>query len=224
MKKVKLILLLITAFILTGCEAHYNLTITETGMTESVDFITDNTPENKSLLQNYLKSNYMAFYNMNNRQSNQYDKEEINKDDSIGMRLSYTYLGDDLKKSSLLDRCYYKKSVIRTENEIVLSTDGKAMCFYKDENKLLDKLVVNITTDLKVTYNNADKVDGNKYTWIIDDTNFQNKPINMKIDLKETEEKSFMWKFILIIIGVIIIIGISFLIFMYSKNKRNNKL
>lgn len=224
MKKIKLILLIVIAFAVTGCEAHYNLTITKTGMKESVDFLYNNTPENKSILKDYLDNDYMAYYNMNNRKSYHYDKKEINKDDTIGMNLTYTYLIDDLKKSSLLDSCYYKKSVIRTKDEIVLSTDGKAMCFYKDQDKLLDKLIINITTDLNVVENNADKVNGNTYTWIIDDTNFQNKPVNMKINLKETEEKSFAWGIILIIAGIIIISGISALIFVYIKNRKNNKL
>lgn len=224
MKQIKLIILILTIFVVTGCEVNYNLIINDTGMKESVDFLYDNNDENKKTLKNYLKNDYMAYYNMNNRQSNQYNKEEINNDDMIGMRLSYEYLTDDLKKSSLIDRCYYQKSVIRTKDEIVLSTDGKTKCFFQDGEQLIDKLVINIKTKLKVTDHNADKVDNNTYTWIINEDNYQNKPINMKIDLKNTQEKSFAWSIILIIAGVILIVILALLVHIHIKNKRNNKL
>ncbi len=224
MKKRKIVLLLTIILIATGCEAKYNLTIDENKMVETASFFVDNNEENQEILTNYLQSNYMAYYNMDNRKSYNYEKEEIYNDNNIGMKLKYTYLGDNLKKSSLLEKCYYKKSIIKTENEIVISTDGKATCFYKDSDKLLDKLTINIKTDLKVIENNADKVKGNTYTWIIDDSNYQNKPINMRIDLTEEEEESYTSIVLLCIFGGIIIAVLSVIIYMYIRNRKNNKL
>ena len=222
MKKYLLILFLVI-LCTTGCEATYNLNITETGMTESVDFLVPDNKENQNILKQYLSSTYMAYYNMDRRESVNYEKKEISQKNKIGMNLSNTYRGDDLQKSSLLDKCYYQKSVIKSDDEIIITTDGKTSCFYKDQVKTLDKLVINITTDLKVTESNADKVEGHTYKWIIDETNYQNHPINirMKIVDKQTMSSNIvLW----IIIGGLIIAAFAIFTYIQRKNRKNNEL
>ncbi len=223
MNKKGILVLLITVFCLTGCEATYNLTITEDSMTESVNFLNEDTPKNQNILDQYLSSNYLAYYDMDIKENKNYSQKEINENGQIGMNLTYEYAGDKLQNSSLLNRCYYKKSIIKTDDEITITTDGKTMCFYKDEVKTLDKLTINITTDLKVTENNADEINGNTYTWIIDDSNYQDHPITMKIDLTGNDGTPF--SLALIAIAVIIIVGGgALLLFVRIKNKKNNKL
>ena len=223
MKKKWLLILILTIICSTGCEATYNLTITKNGMTESADFLVSNTSDNQEILDQYLSSSYMAYYNMDSKQSVNYEKKELKKDDEIGMNLTHQYSGDDLQNSSLLNRCYYKKSITRTQNEIVITTDGKTTCFYKDEVKTLDRLVINIKTDLEVTENNADEIKGNTYRWIIDESNYQNHPITMKIDLTEKESSSINLP-LLVIVGIILVGAITLLILIKIKNKKNNKL
>ncbi len=223
MKKIKLIFLVGLVFVITGCDVNYNLTIEENSMTESVDFLYDNTAENKSIIDNYLKSDYMAYYDMDSRTTHNYEKKEIENDNNVGMNLSYRFQGDRLQNSSLLDMCYYKKSIVKTDDEIVITTDGKTTCFYKDTTRNIDRLVINITTDLKVTENNADEVDGNTYKWIIDDSNYQNHPITMKIDLTEKSGIPFVI-IALCIIGSIVVLGVIILIHIRIKNKKNNEL
>ena len=76
MKKIKLIFLVGLVFVITGCDVNYNLTIEENSMTESVDFLYDNTAENKSIIDNYLKSDYMAYYDMDSRTTHNYEKKK----------------------------------------------------------------------------------------------------------------------------------------------------
>ena len=59
---------------------------------------------------------------------------------------------------------------------------------------------------------------------LVEITNEIENFFKLHYNLKETEEKSFAWGIILIIAGIIIISGISALIFVYIKNRKNNKL
>lgn len=225
MKKIGIVLIVSLSLLITGCDAEYNLTIEKNQMIESVDFLLDDIPANQPILKNYLKSNYMAYYDMDNRKTNNYEKKAISNDDEIGMNLTYSYTSDNLKKSSLLDRCYYKKTITKTEDTIIINTDGKTTCFYKDDSKYLDKLIINIKTNLKVLEQNADKVKGNTYTWVIDDSNLNNHPIMMKIDT--TPEKEGMSMFMIISLCVLGGVIIAFILiggFIYIKNNKNNKL
>ena len=221
MKKKYLLILLMTLFFLTGCESTYNLNINRDTMTESINFLIDNNKENKSILNQYLSSTYMAFYDMDTRKTYNYEKKEIEKKNKIGMNLLQNYAEDNLQHSSLLNQCYYIKSVIKTENSIIITTDGNNRCFYKDGQKQLDKLTINITTDLKVTENNADKVKKNTYTWNITQDNFQNHPITIKMNIpKEKSKEEITFNFIIIIVVIIIIAIIGVLGYLYLKHKQ----
>lgn len=225
MNKLKFMLILFCVFVLTGCDATYNLTIDENSMVESVDFMIENTNDNKSILKEYMSSEYMAYYDMDNRETYNYTKKELSDENNIGLNLSYSYVNDELQKSSLLNRCYYKKSVIKDDGYIIITTDGNNACFYQDGVKQLDKLTVNIRTKLNVTENNADKVKDGVYTWVIDESNFQNHPINIKIELPEEKEKrSNVLIVVIIAILFVIVIGGLFALYVFRKNKRNNKL
>lgn len=224
MKKIKLVFLICFSIILSGCDVEYNLTIDEDYMTESVDFLYPKSDENKEIVNDYLESDYMAYYDMDLEKEFSYEKTKIDNDDNVGLNLTYTYSGDYLQKSSLLDRCYYKKSITKTDTRVVITTDGINTCFYQDNNRNIDTLKVNITTEYKVLKNDADEVNGNTYTWNIDENNYQNKPINMKIDLTTKKaDYSFFIK-IGIAIGIIILIIGFIALFMFLKHKKNNKL
>ena len=54
---------------------------------------------------------------------------------------------------------------------------------YRD---IFTDLIVNIVTDYEVTNNNADKVEGNRYTWYFNKTNNYEKRIDFEVDLTKT--------------------------------------
>lgn len=221
MKYLKYLLLLLV-FCLTGCDVTYNLTITDDYMLESVSFWYDNTKENEEILNQYLKTNHQAYFDMDTSTTRYYDKKKITDDGKIGMNLEYQYDENNLEKSSLIDKCYYKKTVINTDEQIVISTDDVVSCMYTDDVKQFDSLTINIKTDLEVTENNADKVDGNTYTWVINEENYQKHPIQMRIK-KGTDEGFNFWISIIVIIILLLIIAI-FSYYTYLKNKKRNKI
>lgn len=223
MKIRKIVLLAMLSFILTGCEVTYNLTVKKDLMIESADFIYEKNDTNEAIVDDYIKNNTMAYYDMDSRRTFYYESQKILNEKNVGLRLNYEYNSDKLQNSSLLDRCYYKKSIVKTNDYILISTDGKATCFYTDDNKNIDKLTINIKTDLEVVENNADKVSNNTYTWYIDEDNYKNKPVNIKINLAESGINDTT-KTILIIISVVLAISIIFVLFIKHRNKKNNKI
>jgi hypothetical protein len=63
---------------------------------------------------------------------------------------------------------------------MILSTSKNAICF--EQYPTLTNLIVNITIDGKVSSHNADRVNGNVYTWQINRNNASSKAINLVID------------------------------------------
>lgn len=224
MKKIKLISLLAIIFIVTGCEANYNLTIEKDKMIETVDFFADNTKANSNIIKTYLDGDLMAYYDLDSKMPRNYEKKGIDSKNKVGLNLSYEYSDDNLQKSALLNMCYYNKNIIKTDDTLIITTDGKAMCFYKDGQKTLDKLTINIKSNFKVLENNADKIEDDVYTWYITDENYQNHPINLKVDLT-SEKKDYTFIIIsLCVLGGLILAAISVLVFVYIKNRQNNRL
>ena len=221
MKKILWLILLV--FIITGCDVNYNLEVTNDYMIESVDFWYDNNAENEKIIDNYLEVNHQAYFDMDLGINYNYSQKKIKDDGKIGMNLRYNYSSDNLQNSSLLDRCYYKKSVTVTDSEIVLYTDGKTNCLYLDDNKNFDSLTINIKTDLPVIENNADEVNGNTYTWKINEKNYQNHPINIRISREDDEEQFNFWIIVIIAVIICLIILIALGV-IYIKNRKNNKI
>lgn len=224
MKYLKVLSLCLLSFLLAGCDVNYNLEISNNYMTESVDFWYDDTSENKTTVNQYLDIDHQAYFDMDLGQGYNYAQKKITKKNKIGMNLTYNYRSDDLQKSSLLNKCYYKKSVTKADDEISISTDGKLTCFYADDNKLIDKLNINIKTDLNVLKHNADKVSGNTYTWVIDESNYTNHPIQIRISTKAEKEKNYDYLFLIILAGIIVMAILIILSSIYIKNKKNNKI
>lgn len=228
MKKGKLIAILGCLLLLSGCTVEYNLTIDKDNMTENIKGIYANTKENQQLINTKKKSSQSAYYDMDLEKTNYYTitTGEDKKNNLLDIRYQYVYDSDNLQKSNALNYCVYKKTVIKTDKHIIINTDGKINCMYKDVEKVIDKLVINIKTDLKVVEQNADKHKGNTYTWIVTDDNFSNKPIHIKISLEK--EKNIFEKmnatqiFIIVCCAILFIICIA--LFFKKKIARNNSI
>lgn len=201
MKKVLIIFILF----LTGCQVNYNLVIDDNTVVESSDFLSVQD------IDVYNKSDYMAYFDMDLKKDYLYEKKIIDN----GLNLSFTYDGTNFEKSSLLDKCYYKKSFIKDDSYIILYTEGGARCFYEDGSKLLDSLNINIKTSLEVLDNNADQVSGNNYIWKLDENNYMNKDIYIKI-----KRASGTKNVILPVIIVFVIIITMLVIFKVHDKKR----
>lgn len=224
MRKFKIFCLICCMFLLSGCSAEYNLTIKNSTMEEDINAIFDKATESE--LANRMEGiRRTAFYNYDTRENEYYDFTKRETDDNIILNYSYQYTGNDLYKSEAASRCYYKRIVNVTDNVITINTDNQVACLYKDGDREIDSITVNIRTALTVLENNADKVNGNTYTWYINDKNYTNKPIYIKIE-KERYQESFTSQVISIIVILIIVVIIGILIYFKAlrRRKKNNKI
>ena len=224
MKKFKIFGLICCIFLLSGCSAEYNLTINNSTMEEDINAIFDKATESElaSRMEGIRRT---AFYNYDTRENEYYDFTKREDDSNIILNYNYQYTGNDLYKSEAASMCYYKRIVNVTDDIITISTDNQVACLYKDGDREIEDITVNIRTDLTVLENNADKVNNGVYTWYINDKNCTNKPIYIKIE-KERYQESFVSQVISIIVIVVIVVIIGILIFFKAlrKRRKNNKI
>ena len=224
MKKIKLVILVCGMVLLSGCSAEYNLTIDETIMEENISAIFDKKTES-DYASRMEKIRRTSYYNFDTRENEYYTFNKTEDDNNIFLNYNYKYTNNNLYKSEAVSRCYYKRIVNVTENNITINTDNQVACIYKDGNKEIDSITVNIRTDLIVLEHNADKVNDKVYTWYINDENYSNKPIYIKME-KEKSGGSFVDQTISIVIIVLIIIAIGIIIYLraHKKHLQNNKI
>ncbi len=202
MKKSLLIVSLL--ILLTGCEANYNLSITENSMVETISISTAvNSTEiyQNKYLTDYLKD-YTNIYVPIYFNEKEYDYNSGGYQEGIrfyntggetadkqNLILSNTFSYHDIYKSYAIKKCFNEFSVTKLDNYYILQTSDKCNAF--DEYSLLSSININITTNLEVIANNADSVYNNTYTWTINRTNFQNKSLNMTINTIEDNLNDF---------------------------------
>ena len=97
-----------------------------------------------------------------------------------------------------------------------------------DDGLKADSVKINITTELNVINNNADEVVGNVYTWYINDSNYQNKTVEITLekafqieDVLPQSEASYLT---FIIVAVIILVALIIILFVKHKAKKNNNI
>ena len=224
MRKTKVFILICCIFLLSGCSVEYNLTINESTMEEDINAIFDKATESEiaSRMEGIRRT---AFYNYDTRENEYYDFTKRETNDNIILNYNYQYMGNDLYKSEAASRCYYKRIVNVTDDDITINTDNQVACLYKDGDREIEDIIVNVRTNLTVLESNADKVNGNVYTWNINDQNYTNKPIYIKIE-KERYQEPFISQFISIIVLIITFVMIGILIYFKAirKHKKNNKI
>lgn len=229
MKKLKLLFLCLSIFLLCGCTIQYDITIDENlGMDESM--LISETPE---FYQNYLFSTPKEVSEM----VISVYKEELDT-------LNYSYSITDTGKTTMTNHYssylnyinqnrifnQFFEKILANENDNVITVYNEGEFYpYTEGNPnyfQVDKIDINVKLPFKVLESNADKVDKNNniYTWTI---------------TKETENKSFLLKFdkskkvftstqkinlIVISIFVLLIGGLAFSIFwIYKRYQQINR-
>lgn len=224
MRKIKIIILICSIFLVSGCSVEYNLTIDESTMEEDINAIFDKATESE-IANRMEKIRRTSYYNLDTRENEYYTFKKSEDENNIILNYNYIYTSNNLYKSEAASRCYYKRIVNVTEDYITIDTDDQVSCFYKDGEKQIDNIIVNIKTDLPVVSNNADSIENNNYIWYINDNNYTNKPISIKIK-KERNEESFNFNnfSLIIVVATIIILGLIIFFIIRVKHKKNNKI
>jgi len=261
----KTLILLGFLIMMTGCTLDYNLVISEKTFEENILILEDNTQNWNKICEtdgvftykeriDFLRDYPVALYK--NAEMDPYDptieidgvdyyeKEKVNDYESYGLKMSSSGKIANMNDLRSLSYCYDIARVINNKDEYIISTSFKNNCF--DKYPLLDELNINITTDMKVTSNNADSVNGDTYTWKITRSNYSDKSISLAMQSirqydndkiiekenqkrEEREKKQEKTKKIvkgsLGVIGIIVLVAIIILgIVIVIKNRKENKI
>ena len=212
--------------ILSGCDAIYNLTINDNFFSENASIITRKNIDEGQYRIAYNLMSYSIETGIPLSISNSTDYYKVRSvDDTVdlGILLDGDFqLGNS--NSYLVNNSCENYEAIVYGNKIELKA-SKFIIF--DEYESLDKITVNIKSNYLYSSNNADEVNGDTYTWIIDRNNYNTKDIHitfMKNDIIRESVKKMdtpMKKFFVFIIGLVLIGIIIFFIIKMKRKKTN---
>lgn len=233
-KKIRILILIFMIFMMCGCTAEVNLNIGDGKINESVSITAyENVIYSKEMLRTAFR-NYIPAYasdvivdTMPDEEFpdiKYYDKNET--DLGNGYLFNYKYIFDinEYEEARTVKNGFrsYNISYDRADNRLTLSTDNEGIIYFNDYPSL-DEVIINIKTNYLVEDNNADRVDGNTYTWVF--TKDSKKSINMVINMENNSNNvlGIDKGVITIIVSLVIFVFIVF-VFLMSKNNKNNKL
>lgn len=226
----KIYILIFILMFTTGCACRYDLIIDGDSYKESIILRASTASEQNDLNKKWEipvdKDNYYSGDENIDKTYVNYIYDYSVKNDNLVF--SHNFGREDYLNSTAVSLCYNSLSVSPYQGNIVISTGGKVTCFDKYPN--LSSISVNITVDKEVISNNADKVDGNTYTWNLTKSNADNKSINLVFKEKEvdnTPETEYKrnngsGKYTMYILAGILLIVVLVIYFIFNNLKGNN--
>lgn len=178
----KIISLILAILLLTGCSAKYDITFTDDKIKDEIRVYTDSDTVN-----NATQSTINSFSNKIlewERGHDHYTREVYTDNGMTGYLYKYDFNYDEYDAMSQIRKCYEDFELTYNDSEIILKTSNKFLCqnYYKD----VSDLTITINTDKVITSSNADEINGNTHTWKINKTNYNNKPLEIRINRQET--------------------------------------
>ncbi len=232
MKNKKIILLILVMLLFSGCSVKYNLNINEDLTVNEKVTATENLNVLKTRSSEEPKVTANSLYKLYKIDGVKYNFRTTESSNSITSYASTSF-------KTLEDyESYFKSDIIKEVNltkkdsYITLEYNQDVpLSSYASKSLIYDDIEINIEIPFKVTENNADKVNGNTYTWYIKkDDNLKN--IKVKFNTKETNtSRKFNFGFFEINIkySVLVAVALALIIFMivlfvYMRNKKNNRI
>lgn len=222
--KLKFIFILVILLGCTGCSIEYNLTIDKEFAKEKIEATLENNDDNKKIVDIYTKNRITSYFDSDLNEFMYYDINKIDDKTDLKLQAEYRYPLKKLQYSNAAEKCLYNRSVNIDNKYITINTSEGINCIYYDEVKQIDKLVINITSKYVVEKTNADEINGNIYTWNIDDKNYQDKSIYMKINYTKKYKTNLEKNALKIALGLLFFIIISIIIIILIKLKQNRKI
>ena len=233
----KVIILSFSIFILTGCEAVYNVNISDNINDEltinnyNISSWNEGQPSYKESIDEAIKT-FNLTTNINTPGYpdiiekldgyNYYKKELISTQDNYGIRFTYDYNSNDYKNNILLyffDYMDFKNS----SSSFKIDTGNSKGILLFNNYPALDKLTINISSDYYVNNNNADEINNNIYTWYLTKDNYLDKRVIIELDKTKTtnyDRKNNILNITILFLGLGLLIAI-FIIYTKVKNSNN---
>jgi hypothetical protein len=214
----KIILLFVICLLLSGCSTEVVLKIDEEKVTETIKVLElkDKIYFNNELDEN-IKTNMQVF----EREYEFYDMNEFEDNGYVGK----TYkLSENLELWSELSHvrpCYETFVLEKTDSNIILNTSDEYRCGYLFG---ADNVTLIVESELELISSNADKVEGNRLIWNIDNNNYKDKSINFNYKIGDSKNNMEIPNYAMyLLIFVFCIITFTY-VFIKIKNKENNKI
>ncbi len=173
--KFKILIIILCAFFLAGCDAEYQVIISEDNFQEQTSFTpkTNETYDNMPLedfLKSFTNAYIPSFYNPDNYDSEngeyQYGVEYYTITDRLnGILVGYQFNNTNIYRSRIIKEGFTELSIQKNDDTYSIKTNGGCKAF--DTYPLLENLTVKITTEYNVIYSNADEVKDNTYFWYL---------------------------------------------------------
>jgi len=217
--RIKRIGILWIILLLTGCTVNYELELEDNGIFKET--ITG-TVTNEELDNDNRTDLNIYSYNLNFRtplinEEKTYNKSIIDKDEYKEYKYTYTFK-NNYASSSAINMCYENSFFSETDEVYYINLSGKFDCLYSE------KITVNLRTDYTIIENNADKINGNTYTWEI--TSNDNEDIHIAIsknikDIEKYKEKKSdnTWR----ITAFVILVVLSIITYILYKKKNDSE-
>lgn len=209
----KLFLISIAILLLTGCSSNYNLEIKNGRLYEKITAYVDSTKDNLNYLPGMEEDNEAIYfiesdqYPIYNNMEIKYDKKVNKTDKYTEVIFEHSFTEKEFENSNSLKKCFDNASYTYGDN-IKLKLSGKFYCLHGPQ------LLINIKSNYKVIKNNADRKNGNTYTWIINSNNADNVSIDLEID------KYYYLKKYSMILSIVVISLLVLYLYKRIKKKR----
>ena len=204
MKKIKIIILLFSIILLSGCSGTYNLKINEDlSIEENVNF---------------------TISNDNNIDEKKYEVVASDENVKVTYTEKYDSIEDYIINSKLYKNLFESVNYNNNKKRLSISTESKFKLDNSLSNNITDEynmslLQINIETPYKVVESNADSTSENIYSWILNkDTT--DKKINMVININ-SKSNNYISIIVLILIGIV---SIGSIIYVLSKTMKRQKI
>ena len=230
----KYFLLIACLFILTGCDASYELVIDDVNSTESIIAKESESNHNEGIdmyIEPYEYYSDIALpvskkdgteLTMEGKKNNINYYKVSQLSDQFGLKFVGNLGSQSISNSNIISS-QTKKGQFK-DNTFSWKVDISKLDVFKNY-PILDNLTISITVnDGKVIKNNADSVAGKTYTWYINRSNYKDKPIELQI------RKSSQLVFhniannnikIIIVSIIIILLFFSFIYYVFKRRVNN---
>ena len=191
----KLFVLFFLTIFVSGCAVSYNVSIYDNKIVD--DFIikyteedTRNKENDEELMGNRLKAliDYDV-YPFFEDYTYKYNKKLEKENNINNLVLSYEYNLTDFQNANVIKNCFKNKNIITNGDNIDINLNGYFYCLYNNE-----EILINVKTNRKVAYNNANLIKDNIYTWKINKDNYKN--VDIKLSLISTSDNNVIDKVI----------------------------
>ena len=224
--KRRFVFMVIMLLLCVGCRAEYNLTINDDLSVEENVLAT----EDSEFFEEYEKSSvgrvisiilapHLDLLNENDYVTNSHITSG-RSGATIMKKFSSVeeYANSNLFSSQYAENVNYSKD----GNKITLSVKGNFSKAEQDQSRfVVDEAAISIKLPFKVIENNADKVDGDVYTWIFTENDTKEREIKITFD-KSKIKKDINYLYVGIVIGIIILLIVLFMVYNKIRSKRNN--